>query len=525
MIRKALLVAALPLAFVSCTKLDEEFKGSLAPDQVGGGAIDVAALLRGTYNSMQTNFQDQSFIYALTEMSTDELIGPTRGPDWDDNGVWRVIHEHKWDAENTRIRDTYNNLLGTVYSATNLLQFSPSAQQAAEARLLRAISNFYILDLYDQTPYRDPGESTLEAARVRKGAEAWQFIVDELNEILPNLPDGPKGTANKNAARVLLMKMYLNKGVWASTEQRNAPTFDAADMNQVIALADVIINSNLYSFTPNFFDNFSPNNSTLGTENIFTRVNDVGVSGSTGATVRAFWHAGLHYNMNPSGWNGFSTLTDLYNRFEATDKRRGASYNQVGGPANPGNRINVGILTGQQYNLATDAPLTNRAGAPLVFTPDVNLIETDVNTLEQTGYRAYKYPIDYVNTGDGNVGNDYVFFRLADVLLMKAEAILRGGTGTVAGVYGSTPLALVNSIRTQVSRGASALASVDLDVLLDERSRELYLESWRRQDLIRFGKFLQPFGKKGQSDPKYLVYAIPNQQLAVNPNLTPNPGY
>lgn len=322
MIRKAILVTlASSLVFSSCTKLDEKFKGSLAPDQVGGGTIDVAALLRGTYNSMQTTFQDQSFIYALTEMSTDELIGPTRGPDWDDNGVWRVIHEHKWDAENTRIRDTYNNLLGTVYSATNMLQFNPSAQQAAEARLLRAIANFYVLDLYDQTPYRDPGESTLEPSRVRKGAEALTYIMDELTAIIPDLPDAPVTTANKNAARVLLMKCYLNKGVWSSTEQRQNPTFDVADMNQVITLADQIINSNLYSFTPSYFDNFAANNGGIGKENIFTRENIGGASAATGSTVRAFYYSGAHYNMNPGGWNGFATLTDLYDRFEPTDRK------------------------------------------------------------------------------------------------------------------------------------------------------------------------------------------------------------
>src|SRR5205809_6195169 len=108
--------------------------------------------------------------------------------------------------------------------------------------------------------------------------------------------------------------------------------------------------------------------------------------------------------------------------------------------------------------------------------------------------------------------------------LMKAEAILRGGTGTVAGTYGNTALAIVNNIRA--NRGATALATVTLDNLLDERGRELYLESWRRQDLIRFGKFLAPFQEKNYtSDAKYLLFAVPNQQLAVNPNLTPNPGY
>ena len=109
---------------------------------------------------------------------------------------------------------------------------------------------------------------------------------------------------------------------------------------------------------------------------------------------------------------------------------------------------------------------------------------------------------------------------------MKAEAILRGGTGTAAGPYGSTPLALVNYIRTLPSRGATLLATVTLDNLLDERGRELYMESWRRQDLVRFGKYLTPFQEKNYtSDNKYVLFPIPNRFLAVNPNLTQNPGY
>jgi len=231
----------------------------------------------------------------------------------------------------------------------------------------------------------------------------------------------------------------------------------------------------------------------------------------------------MHYKQKPEGWNGFSTLSDFYAKFEATDKRRGVAY-PTPGVTNPGNRVNVGILTGQQYDWAVDTALRDRTGQLMIFTPEVKSIEVGTN-LEITGYRAYKYPIDYPNDGSGNTDNDYVFFRLADVLLMKAEAILRGGTGTVAGPYGSTALALVNSVRTNAGRGASALANVTLDNLLDERGRELYLESWRRQDLIRFGKFLNAWQEKAASEPKYLLFAIPNEQLAVNPNLEPNPGY
>lgn len=519
----SIFISLFVLVLFSCTKLDEKFKGDL-PDLASSGTANanIDALLRGVYTSMHVTYQDQANVFALWEMTTDELIGPTRGPDWDDNGAWRVLHAHKWDGENVHLRDVFNQLLGTSFAATDLLRFDSTSSKAAEARYLRAFSNFLVLDGYDQVPYRDPGESTLQPARVRKGTEALDNIISEVNKALPSLPDGPPGKANKNAARVLLMKCYLNKGVY---ENRAAPTFNAADMNQVIALADQIINSGAYSLSANYFDNFAPTNTTIGKENIWTQENVSGVAyGGDGNSVRSRYHTVMHYNQNPGGWNGFTTLSDFYNKFEASDKRRGVAY-PTPGAANPGNRVNVGFLIGQQYDWATDAALKDRTGLPLAFTPEVKLIENGAN-FEITGIRPFKYPIDYPNDGSGNVDNDYVFFRLTDVLLMKAEAILRGGTATTAGPYGGTPLEIVNYIRTNPSRGASALTSLNLDQLLDERGRELYLENWRRQDLIRFGKFLDPFQEKPeQSDPKYLLFAIPNQQLAVNPNLTRNPGY
>lgn len=524
MIRKIFLMMMFgSLLLMGCTKLDEKFEGDLTASQVGGGGgSNSAALLKGVYNSLQTLFQDQTRIYALWEMTTDELIGPTRGGDWDDNGVWRVLHLQKWDGTNVRVSEAFKDLNGVAFAATDLLRFNPTPQEKAEARFLRALAEFMLLDGWNQVSYRDPGESVIAPSRVRSGSAALDVIISELNAIIPDLPNGPAYTANKNAARVLLMKCYLNRGVFASAAGRITPAFAAADMNLAIAQADAIINSGAYTFTPNYFNSFAPNNGTIGTENILTQENKGGVQSGN---IRSRWHSGMHYNQNPGGWNGFTTLSDLYNKFEAADKRRGLNYPTPGSPANPGNRITVGFLRGQQHDLTTDANLKDRTGALMIFTDAVAPIEVGTN-LEVTGIRAYKYPIDFVNDGGGNVDNDYVYFRLADVLLMKAEAILRGGTGTVAGVYGSTALALTNYIRTLSSRGATALASVNLDQLLDERGRELYLESWRRQDLIRFGKFLAPFQEKNYtSDSKYALFPIPNQYLAVNPNLVQNPGY
>jgi hypothetical protein len=129
-------------SIVGCTKLEEKFNGDLN-NQSAGGAGSIDALLKGVYNSMQTTFQDQANVYALEEMTTDELIGPTRGPDWDDDGAWRVLHAQKWDGENPHIRDVFNQLLGTVFAATNMLKFDSTSSKAAEARYLRAFREFY----------------------------------------------------------------------------------------------------------------------------------------------------------------------------------------------------------------------------------------------------------------------------------------------------------------------------------------------------------------------------------------------
>jgi hypothetical protein len=494
-------------AFFSCTKLNEKFRGEL--EQGNTASITPAQLLISAYNALGT-FQVGD-IWHVEEQTSDELIAPTRGPDWDDNGAWRALFSHAWNGDNPHIAGAYRDLLSAQFAASNVLQFNPSTQQAAEARFIRALTMFFVLDGYDQVPYREDLTNYKILPTTLKGTEAADFIIGELTAIMADLPStGPAYLANQNAAKALLMKLYLNKGVFAN---RAAPTFEAGDMGQVIALADQIIASNKYSLNDNFFDNFSPDNDVKSTENIFTLYNK---PGDRGGGVRGTAYQVSHYNMNPAGWNGFATLSDFYDKFEATDQRRGVYYPYTAGLPNPGHRQNVGFLIGQQYNLTTGDPLNarNPSTAPLAFTREVALRETGIN-LEVTGVRVIKYPFDY-STGDDVKNNDWSLFRLADVLLMKAEALLR--TGDAAG-----GLAIVNSIRAK--RGATALASLDLASMLDERGREMYWEGWRRQDLIRFGKFLQAWQEKPSDDPKNLLFPIPSDQLAVNPNLTQNAGY
>ena len=144
-----LLIAFLATGAFACTNLDETLREDLTGDQARQlleENADVSSLLEGVYNGLQLPFQDQAQFWAAQEHTTDEVIGPTRGPDWDDNGVWRVLHNHTWNADHAFLGDTFNNLLQLVFNATNVLNFNPSASQAAEARFLRAFAMFAVAD-------------------------------------------------------------------------------------------------------------------------------------------------------------------------------------------------------------------------------------------------------------------------------------------------------------------------------------------------------------------------------------------
>ena len=465
-------------------------------------STDVVALLTATEEGFDLPLQDQSRFWAASQHTTDETIGPTRGPDWDDGGVWRVLHDHTWSADHTFLTSTFNELLQVVFSATNTLSFNPDATIGAQANFLRAYALFSVADGWNQVPFREPGGDLLEAPEVLAGPAAIDQVISDLQGVISSLPDGPPSTPNIDAARVLLMKAFLNRGTFAD---RANPSFPTEDMQQVVSLADQIISSGRFSLTENFFDNFARTNDQLSTENIWTLGNDGGVRGGN---AQSRYFCGLHYNHNPGGWNGFTTLGSFYDMFEETDTRRGMEYEGVTDVSG----LRVGFLIGQQFD-QTGTPLMDRLGNPLIFTPDVALNETGGN-LEVTGVRVVKYPPDYIT--ESPIENDYVVYRFSDVLLMRAEALFRMGDASGA-------LEMINDLRT--ARGASALGSLSESDILDERGRELYWEGHRRQDMIRFGTFLDAYENKPASGEERLLFPIPANALATNPNLVQNPGY
>lgn len=158
-------------------------------------------------------------------------------------------------------------------------------------------------------------------------------------------------------------------------------------------------------------------------------------------------------------------------------------------------------------------------GQPLVYYPlEVSENVTDSPYRFTAGARTFKYEVDRTAYADGRLpNNDIVLFRYADVLLMKAEAQLRNGED------GSAAL---NAVRT---RAGMPSVECTLDNILRERLLELVWEGWRRQDLIRFGRFTEAYDgreRAGDEDSGFTtVFPIPQKCIDLNNRLTQNPGY
>lgn len=171
------------------------------------------------------------------------------------------------------------------------------------------------------------------------------------------------------------------------------------------------------------------------------------------------------------------------------------------------------------------------------FHTDGQNLDIDDLTIFTEGYAVNKFK-NVTSTGEGGSDTDFPdtdfpMFRLADVYLMAAEAILRGAGGgdkVLAASY-------FNEVRKRAYSGTAgnyAPADLTLDVILDERARELYWECHRRTDLVRFGKFTdgnylwdwKGGVQAGTTVPSFRnIYPIPNNDKNANPKLQQNPGY
>lgn len=485
-------------ALASCTDLAVIERDSIVIESDGSGftAGNPTELLNGLYNDLGF-YNDQATLYSLGQHTSGEMIPPTRGVDWGDNGVWRTLHAHTWDATHPQILNAWNDLNSRSYRCEQLLASNPSPVQAAEAKALRALFMHHVMDLYGQVPRRTVDQGVEALPMVMTRSQAFDFIVKDLEEALPNLPKlGPapiNARASKAMANALLARLYLNKAVYKSAKPEGPYTFDKADMDKVIQYSNAVA-ADGFALDADFFNPFTAG---LSTDKIFTDLQ---------GTPRNRWMMTMHYDQGgfpterEGPWNGFTTLAEFYEKFEAKDDR---TFKAVGFDKGYGG-LNKGFLIGQQFTEAKVPIIDSRSKEPLVFTKDVPLAGAATNK----GVRVIKYhPTDF---------GKYLILRYSDVYLMKAEAMLRGGDAAGA-------LKMVNDLRTM--RKASTLATLTEEAMWKERGFELYWEGIARTDEIRFGRFNRKYQDIVNLEPYTVLYPIPSTAIASNTNLTQNPGY
>lgn len=498
----------------SCTNLDERPFSELTDSTFPTTEEQFISALGAAYTSLY-GWGNHGSYFSLQEVSSDEAAVPQRGSDWYDGGVWLRVHRHEYNKDEDPVRNGWNFCYSGISTCNRVVALfeslveerKVSAEQAAafigEVKVLRSIYYLWLLDAYGNVPIVTSFANAEPNPPTKSRAEVFAFVEKELKDNVPNLSKNVDGSTyariNYYVGQTLLAKLYLNAEVYTGT----ARWADAA------AACDEVINSGVYSLEGNYFTNFNVRNET-SKENIFVIPYDRNqAQGFNLAAMTLHYSSQETFDLTFQPWNGYCTLQEFYESYENGDIRKGEYGNQ---------KVRGNFLAGPQYksngvDRILDSSADDPDGAPVDFTPELNVLEP--NAYRQAGARIGKF--EFVSGTTENLDNDFPLLRYADVILMKAEALWRQDSGS------SEALTLTNQIRERAGvSGFSVLTPADL---LAERGREMFFEGWRRQDLIRFGKYNDPWAFKPASDPCKNLYPIPGEQIQANPNLNQNPCY
>jgi starch-binding outer membrane protein, SusD/RagB family len=486
-ILKLLLVGGITtLALQSCTDLNEPVYDAIPADQFLKTDAQVAAALGPAYSGMRGLTWDW---FNPSEASSDELIVPTRGGDWFDNGDWLAYSRHTWTPQHGPINGMWGHIFGNIAQVNQLIPVV-SANKAAvdELRAIRAYYYSMAIDAFGNVPIVTEDKASSAATKTR--AEVYAFIESELVSAIPNLPAGKAySRMTQDAATMMLAKLYLNAGVYKG----------AAEWQKAYDTINKVINSkNGYSLAATTLANFTTQNQS-SSEAIFNIPFDSFLAGGMNFQMRTLHYANQQtYGLGNSPWNGFCTLADFYNSFDSKDAR-GKMW-----------------IAGQQFS-ASGAKLLDAKNQPLSFIADFPKDQmTDADPeFQVAGIRSQKYEIQR-NNPNGDQDNDYVFYRLGDAILMRAEASMRLGKAADA-------LTDVNTIRARSL--VDPMKAVTLADILAERGREMAWEGWRRNDMIRFGTFSNARKFMSKTDKTRELFPIPQARIDANPLLKQNPGY
>jgi starch-binding outer membrane protein, SusD/RagB family len=513
--RKLLLSGTMVLAFgQACTDLTPEVFDTVPSDRFFNTQEEFVSALGAAYTRLY-GVGGNGHILPLQEVTTDEMVVPTRGQDWDDGGNWRRLHLQTYTFEDDRIRDGWNFVFGGVNDCNRLIfQFeglgtAESQEFISELKVLRALFYYWAMDMYGNIPLVttfdvEPGFEPATVPRAQVYAFIEQEITANMNSLSKEVDATTYGRVNYYVAQMILAKLYLNAQVYKGTPE----------LQKANTALDAIINSGKYRLTNTYRENFVTAND-RSPEFVFAVPYDrVYARGFNMPMMTLHYGSQQTYNLTAQPWNGFCSIQEFYDSYENQDLRKannflvGPQFTSGGAPVVDDGYERAGRVDGAGRPLPVDPD-----GAPLNFTPQIN--ELFPNALRQAGARIGKW--EFALGGTDNMDNDFSIFRYADVLLMKAEVLWRQNAGD------PNALALVNQLRVRAQ--ATPFTSLTAENLLAERGRELFSELHRRTDLIRFGRYNGTWWAKPVSPAHVNIFPVPRTQLDANRNLTQNPGY
>ncbi|MCE4563190.1 RagB/SusD family nutrient uptake outer membrane protein [Maribellus sp. CM-23] len=498
-------VIAFSFLYQGCTNLDEEVFDKLPVDEFGNTESQINSLIAPIYRTLKNVFPSNYFL--LSECSADMAVTPTRkGGDWWDGGQFKELRFHTWTPNTSLVKSSYNAAMESISSCNKIYSMIEENESIgnkevilAEIRGVRAYWYYLLLDYYGNVPIVTDFKDTSNPV-TKPRSEVYQFVLTELNAIKDvvreDVTAASYGKITKGVVYTLLAKMYLNALVWYP--EGGAKWQECADAcDEVMDLG--------YVFEPNFKASFVVQNQN-SKEIIFPVVFSTADGGNHIHKRTLHYLDPIPLNLKVGTWNGVSAMPQYIKDYDEEDKRVAWSF-----------------LLGPMYN--TDGSILITAhGRQLIHTVDIelkyNLDEDGWGQVEQEeGGRCSKW--EFESGLNGDMENDLAIFRLADVYLMKAEALVR------LGKENDEATRLVNLIRGRAFDNASKLlGSTTLDDIYKERRFELAWESSARQDMIRFGTFLDEIpGWKGVTPEKCLLFPIPQTALDANPELDQNPGY
>lgn len=228
--RAVVLLAPMLFTMAACTNLDENPQSFITPGNFYSNEGEVLSGLAGVYAQLRHVVDDY---WNITEVSTDEIVVPTRGQDWYDNGQWLELHGQTWTAGSPSTLSLINGAWGMAYTgvtrANALIEAlgkltTPVPNQAmivAEARTLRAFYYYILMDGFGGVPL---ATSTELLARERVSRDSlFKFIDAELTAARPDLPDMPVtyGRIGKAAVDAIQANLYLNAAVFIKDDGVN----------------------------------------------------------------------------------------------------------------------------------------------------------------------------------------------------------------------------------------------------------------------------------------------------------------